>query len=186
MCSLPTMEGARPSGPPWSNGGGLRLLVPALRRLDEVLQTAVAGFVRSSQDRPESRYRGLYLSEEDLAQLLARGPTEPPLPPSGVDFAQSLADLPQFAWLGELFGLTHFDLAVLLIALAPEIDLRYERIYAYLQDDVTRKSPTVDVALSLLCPSAEARAARWGHFSSDAPLVRSGLLHLTPDAGQTE
>ena len=27
-------------------------------------------------------------------------------------------------------------------ALAPEIDLRYERLYAYLQDDVTRRRPT--------------------------------------------
>ena len=38
----------------------------------------------------------------------------------------------------------------LLIALAPEIDPRYERLYAYLQDDVTRKRPSIDLTLNLL------------------------------------
>jgi hypothetical protein len=27
----------------------------------------------------------------------------------------------------------------------PEIDLKYQKIYAYLQDDITRKSPTIDL-----------------------------------------
>ena len=30
------------------------------------------------------------------------------------------------------YDLSQFDLDVLLIALAPELDLRYERLYAYL------------------------------------------------------
>ena len=46
---------------------------------------------------------------------------------------------------------------VLLICLASELDLRYERLYAYLQDDVTRKQPSVDLVLNLLCPSFEAK-----------------------------
>ena len=69
----------------------------------------------------------------------------------------------------------------MLIALAPELDLRYERLYAYLQDDVTRKRPSVDLALNLLCPSAAVKLARRMHFAPDAPLIRHGLLHLIPD-----
>ena len=38
-----------------------------------------------------------------------------------------------------------------MIALAPEIDLRYERLYAYLHDDVSRRHPSVDLALNLDC-----------------------------------
>ena len=34
--------------------------------------------------------------------------------------------------LQQLFGLTRFETDILLICIAPELDLRYERIYAYL------------------------------------------------------
>jgi hypothetical protein len=86
--------------------------------------------------------------------------------------------------VADVYGLSVFDLDVVLIALAPELDLRYEQLYAYLQDDVTRKRPTVDLALNLLCPGAGEKLGRRGHFEPDAPLVRAGLLHLIPDAEQ--
>ena len=49
----------------------------------------------------------------------------------------------RFPWLQKAFGLDTIDLDIVLIALAPEVDLRYERLFAYLQDDVTRRRPTV-------------------------------------------
>jgi hypothetical protein len=52
--------------------------------------------------------------------------------------------------LARLFHLTPFDVDTLLICLALELDLRYERLYAYLQDDVTKKLPSVDLVLNLL------------------------------------
>ena len=73
-----------------------------------------------------------------------------------------------------------------MIALAPELDLRYERLYAYLQDDVTRKRPSVDLALNLLCPSAAVKLARRVHFAPDAPLIRHNLLHLIPDPNHVQ
>jgi hypothetical protein len=48
------------------------------------------------------------------------------------------------AALAEMYDLSGFDLDVMIIALAPELDLRYERVYAYLQDDVTRRHPSMD------------------------------------------
>ena len=53
--------------------------------------------------------------------------------------------------LARLFGLSTLDIDILLICLAPELDNRYERLYAYLQDDVTRKRPSVDLVFNLLC-----------------------------------
>ncbi len=52
--------------------------------------------------------------------------------------------------LSELFDLDPFERDILLIGLAPELDLRYEKIYSFLQNDVTKKKPTVDLALTLL------------------------------------
>lgn len=93
---------------------------------------------------------------------------------------------PTLTWLQRVFDLSLFDLDVMLIALAPELDLRYERLYAYLQDDVTRKRPTVDLMLDLLCPDAGEKLDRRIHFGADAPLVHEGLIHLVPDPNQAQ
>jgi SpoVK/Ycf46/Vps4 family AAA+-type ATPase len=73
---------------------------------------------------------------------------------------------------------------VLLLALAPELDRRYERVYAYLQDHVGRRWPTVDLALHLLCADAVERMQRRGHFDAAAPLFTNGLLYLVPESEQ--
>jgi AAA+ superfamily predicted ATPase len=94
------------------------------------------------------------------------------------------AESTRLAWLAQAFDLSRFDLDLILIALAPELDRRYERLYAYLQDDVTCKRPTVDLALNLLCSDAVAKLDRRAHFATDAPLIWHGLLHLIPDSNQ--
>ncbi|MGH9326209.1 MAG: ATP-binding protein [Terriglobia bacterium] len=91
-----------------------------------------------------------------------------------------------FAWLIREFGLTDLEINVVLLALAPELDLRYERIYAYLQDDVTRKWPTVDLALNLFCASAAEKLDRRLLFSPGSPLIRHNLLHFVADPNQVE
>lgn len=80
--------------------------------------------------------------------------------------------------LEELFHLTPFEMGVLAICLAPELDLQYEKLYAYLQDDVTRKQPSVDLVLGLLS-STEDRFAAISCFSPAAPLIQNHLVHLT-------
>ena len=113
----------------------------------------------------DDEYRGLYIPDSEVAVLSAGAPD---LPPALAERRQTLAaeraeiearlrasvaagisplgDRRCFPLLrvGQLFGLTVVERDILLLALAPELDLRYERLYAYLQDDVTRKRPTVD------------------------------------------
>ena len=59
------------------------------------------------------------------------------------------------------FLLTDAEIQALVICLAPEVDLRYQPLFAYLDDDVTRRLPTVDLChrlgdgeLALLDPAA--------------------------------
>ena len=85
----------------------------------------------------------------------------------------------------DAFSLDSFEMRVLMIAMAPELDLRYERLYAFLQDDVSRRRPSVDLALNLLCRSPSEKLSRRRHFRPDAPLLRENLLCLAPDPGQT-
>lgn len=73
------------------------------------------------------------------------------------------------------FGLSPFELDVLLVCLAPEIDRRFERLFAYLNDDLTRPRPSIDTLLRLLVPRAD--HVRWqSRLMGDAPLLRHGLL----------
>jgi hypothetical protein len=83
--------------------------------------------------------------------------------------------------LAAAFNLSRFELDVLLIALAPNLDLRYERLYAYLQDDVTRKRPSVNLALDLLGQTGPARLQKLTFFAEDAPLRKHDLLDLVTE-----
>jgi len=159
---------------------GIGALQTALMRLDQLIGAAVerAPEIYGPAAARDS-FRGLYLNAEDFDRVLARIPCEPLLwtaAEAGVE-AGGLADE---------FDLSPFDLDVLLIALAPELDLKYERLFGFLQDDITRKRPTVDLALHLLCSSAGMRIERRGHFSADAPLLARHLLRLVPDPAHVE
>ncbi|MCP5088855.1 MAG: ATP-binding protein [Rhodobacteraceae bacterium] len=86
--------------------------------------------------------------------------------------------------LAHCFQLTNFDIDVLLICLATELDMRYQRYYAYLQDDVSRKHPSADLVLSLCAPTLEDKLAMRGHFALEAPLRKHRLVHLFTTADQ--
>ena len=165
-------------------------LLAVLHRLDHRLESAVAAMQSASPEAAGDPYRGLYISHADVEQLLRRPPGEPPFQRNGSTSTElepdSASPVPRLARLTTCFGLSPFDLDVVVLALAPEVDLRYERIYAYLQDDVTRRRPTVDLALNLLCASSADRLARRAHFGPAAPLVRAGLLHLIHDPAQVQ
>lgn len=87
----------------------------------------------------------------------------------------------RFELLQQTYGLSSFDLDVMLIALAPEIDLDYGRLYAYLQDNVSRRWPSVDLVLNLLCKSPDDKIACRTRFSPQAPLLNHQLLKISAD-----
>ena len=80
-----------------------------------------------------------------------------------------LLRLPRVA---SLFGLNPFETDVVLICLAAELDVKYERLYAYVQDDATRRAPGVDFVLNLLCRAPEERTAARSAFLSSSRLFR--------------
>ena len=161
-------------------------LLRALARLDEVLRRAVAA-AREAYASAGSMplLPGLYVDHAEVERLLGREPGASLL--GEEPQADAVADSdPRLAWLQHAFGLSPFDMQVIVIAIAPEIDLRYERIYSYLQDDVTRKRPTVDLALHLLSPTAETRLVDRAAFATDAALIRNELVRLVPPDGTSE
>ncbi|MBD2341671.1 ATP-binding protein [Calothrix sp. FACHB-156] len=165
-------------------------LQPLLQLLDQRLAQAIASIHTEDDPKPHP-YQGLLHPEpEAVEQLLTSKPGEPRFqnedePSVEFSFVQIPPDSP-LAWLQQTFGLSAFDLEVVAIAIAPEIDRRYEQLYAYLQDDVRCKCPTIDLALNLLCPSAPAKLKQRSRFASNAPLLQQGLLHLIPDQNQSK
>jgi hypothetical protein len=87
----------------------------------------------------------------------------------------------RLASLKDRFHLTRFDIDSILICLAPEVDSRYDRLYAYLQDDVTKRRPSVDLLLNLLCPSFQDKLANRSRFLEESPLIHSRLLVIYED-----
>ncbi|WOX13293.1 ATP-binding protein [Streptomyces sp. N50] len=114
--------------------------------------------------------RGLYLPEEAVRHLLLRSPEpDQELGASAPELGHSPAD--RLAAL----HLTDLDTALLLVALAPDLDRTFEPLYGYLNDDVGRRRATVGLALDL-CGIPAHQAEGRARFLPTAPLSALGLL----------
>jgi hypothetical protein len=179
-----------------------------LARIDVSLRRQARLWQLAGQD-PADAFRGLYVSEKEAEALLARplashwgrAATLSAAEEEAFRRARRQADLQaralaesarcqghpvRLVQLASTFNLDHFDLDVLLIALAPALDLRYERLYGYLQDDVTKKRPTVNLALDLLCEPDKERLPWLARFTDDAALVRHELVQLVTEPGSVK
>jgi hypothetical protein len=156
--------------------GRARLVEDRIRRL--------VGSRRSVDPVPDDPFRGLYLSDEAVDALLRPPEPAPLLDPGPHRTLEELADVAEAAG-GELrlrrlaaaAGLTELDVDLLVVALVPDLDPRFERLYGYLNDDVTRRRASIGLALELagvLAGSAPARA----RLLPGAPLVDTRLLHV--------
>ncbi|MCC7360174.1 MAG: ATP-binding protein [Anaerolineales bacterium] len=180
----------------------LAVLQAELARLDARLQREVARWAQAGQD-PNDPFRGLKISEEE-ARALAQRPlganwgqgvaaeaTDQTWRAVEARAAQAAAHIRQAAaaagqtlrldHLADAFQLDAFALDAFLICLAPTLDLRYERLYGFLQDDVTRRRATVNLILDLLCPPGPERLSHLAAFAEDAPLLGCHLLERAAD-----
>ncbi|MDF9869932.1 ATP-binding protein [[Kitasatospora] papulosa] len=169
---------------------------PLLERLAR-LRERVADLVehRSANDpTADDPMRGMYLTDDAVRHLLfggaqdaapAPGPgtadtPDPAKEPAGAeepDPAEEPADDDRLHWLAHWLRLSPLDTQILLIALAPDLDRTFESLYAYLNDDVTRRRATVALALDL-CGVPTHSAAGRSRFHPAARLIARGLLEV--------
>jgi AAA+ superfamily predicted ATPase len=82
--------------------------------------------------------------------------------------------------LAKVFGLDEFALDVLVLALAVEVDPRYQHVLAFLQPEHARPAPSAGLAAELLWDGVVDEP--WGDaFAPDAPLRRWRLITLDGD-----
>ncbi len=136
---------------------------------------------------PDDRFRGLYISDARVDELLGAigvraslSVADPALDElarqveADADSAEAAGARMRLRGLTRTFALDDADLEILLVALAPDLDQRFEKLYAYLQDDVSRRRASIGLALELLGgPLATIDRER---LSPASPLVASGLV----------
>jgi len=148
-------------------------LLDRLRPVEARVRAAVAER-RRTDSNPDDPFRGLYLSTEAIEALLV-APRRP------VDAGPSEVDLDgRLARLADAARLVPLDVRLLLVALAPDVDSRFEQFYGYLNDDVSRRRATVSLALRL-CGLSESAMTGRARLAYGRPLVDLGLI--TVDEG---
>ncbi len=172
----------------------LEHILEELNRIDTIIrlyhEKSKADHVGSSQE-----FQGLYISEDEInailktplfeskacaRSVLENAKIEKITREINTKKAESIKQGKELRLhiLSELFHMQPFEVDALLVCLAPELDMRYEKLYSYFQNDVTRKRPSVDLVIKLLCSSTEERLWARDIFSHDSPLIRNRLLYL--------
>jgi hypothetical protein len=184
----------------------IQYLQAVLAWLDARLEAEVRRWQIAGQN-PADRFRGLYVSDSEALELTRRGVgshwgTGISLPEEetrALDHARDSALLKiqaieeqargqnitlRLRQLQETFDLSSFEWHSFIVCLAPALDLRYERIYSYLQDDITRIAATVDLLLNLLLQENPTRLDALPCFEPRAPLRLFRLLLPVQESGK--
>jgi len=139
-----------------------------------------------TEDRaPFDPLRGLRLDSTDVEHLLARpsslhGRDAHAGAPTSFALPAAVAGSPLDVARGGL-GLSEFETAVIALCLLPELDGRYGPLIGYLHDDVKRKQPSVELALSLFAPPGSAGLHQLRSFKPQATLLAWQLVELPED-----
>lgn len=67
--------------------------------------------------------------------------------------------------LFDRFGLDEFEQDCVLLAYLGQVEEKYEKLFAYLQDDISRKAPTLSLAVALFAPPGQWLPAQRGRLS---------------------
>jgi hypothetical protein len=184
--------------PPYSNGH--EHIADLLARHDWLLRREIA---RGHARRPNDILGFAAITEQEVERLLDDANGEPARPAADLDaidnalqsleqriavrMEESLAQgvrLPIIE-LANRFGLSELEIDILLACLAVELDRRYERIYGYLHDDMSRRQPSPGLVLSLYCHDKPAQLAARAALSPLAALRYYRLVDVLEDSATT-
>ncbi|MXQ78617.1 AAA family ATPase [Rhodococcus rhodochrous] len=169
-----------------NSDANLRDLIDRCALIEARVRTVVT-HRRSYDPTPDDPFRGLYLSDENAVALLE---AVPPPPESDrvarltldrqADAAEASGAELRLRQLTRSADLSDIDVDALLICMLPDLNSRFERLYGYLNDDVTRRRATIGLVFELLdLPpmTAEHRA----RLATGAPLIDNGLVLVEDD-----
>jgi len=167
-----------------------------LAELHQALRIAVAAQARAAAALTRPDLTPFCVTDEQVAALLDRvdafteAMTEPPSParadPESEQQLRRLAaargvTLPLDA-LATRYGLSRVEQDALLLVAAPELDPGYERVYAYVVDNLNRRAPCVELLVTVLGETPADRLALRRALGEAGRLRRYGLLRAYGEA----
>ncbi|MFS0555403.1 AAA family ATPase [Brevibacillus sp. 179-C9.3 HS] len=154
-----------------------------LRWLDTHLLRLLAVRAQQGDDYPLDQMRGVIVTEEEVVRLLEAAPQATQLWDAFEERVTACEErlhalhmrdersVPLLA-VADAFSLNRFELGCLFLCLAVELDRKYEKLFGYLLDDITCKSPTPELAMQLFCRTAGERIEAWTAFTLKSKLGR--------------
>ena len=175
----------------------LKYLLDNLKRIDTLIAMEIIRF-RENNNNAFNTFQGAFVSDEEIDSILFSENELDYQSNEMVDLENSLRYLIlnieetkfeavkkgielKLLSLGELFNLTDFELDCLLVCLAVAIDKKYEKIYGYLNDDITQKQATVDLILNLLGFNKDEKPYQLKYFEKSENLFKYNLLEFLGD-----
>lgn len=176
---------------------GRENLSDELVKIDSLLELHVSKFRKKNHYRKEDGFSGLYIDDEEVTRVLGKELEDANAP----DFKR-LAEKTQtirkkistrieksskqgvyipFFRLSKVFQLSNFEMDIILLCLAVELDLKYEKLFAYLNDDVTKKFPTINLILEMFCATPEEKLEARACFFEHAPLFKFKMVKFVED-----
>lgn len=179
----------------WNADTLLDDLTHRLQRVDLLLLRAVQRQRARPAMHQKGQYWGQFITDDEVDELLrAQGELDVPLGASllslddDISASAAFRDRPRpgsrVDALLAAFDIDGDDLDLLLLSAAPEISAGYGKIYAYLNDDVSRPFLTVDLASRVLRTERHGRLELQNRLLPGSPLVQNRLLMLTPEPGK--
>ncbi|MFB9240309.1 ATP-binding protein [Massilia antarctica] len=163
----------------------LAAFAPELARLDALILHEI-GRLRARYELSLDELRGLYISDRQVDELVRAGQAADAAPMAAIDIGalrQAAAPSP-WTHLARALALDDDERDLVLVCLAPELDPKYETLYAYLNNDVSRKWPNAELAARLLGQDGAHRVALRGLLAPESRLAASGAIEVVP--GQRE
>lgn len=177
----------------------MEYLQDELRRLDLLLQLQM--LKSRSKGSANDPFKGLYISDDEADALLKGSESQAmqTLHDPAVTVQEDLfleaerginakiertleAGVELRLWrLAKTFGLSKHESDAVVVCLAQELDPKYERLFGYIQDDLTRKRPTPGLILAILFPSFEDKLKYRSIFLPQSPLFKDGILELADE-----
>jgi AAA+ superfamily predicted ATPase len=161
-----------------------------LRLLDNRLQWLYQRRKKRMSEWQTDPFNGMFVSEEEFMGLLSRSvdssgddseaerllmdqlqTQEAALTRRLVQSEKAGVYLP-LSYAARIFGMHKWERECVMLALAVELDRKYERIFGYLIDDLTCKQPNVSLLLQLACRNVTEMSEARGSLSSSGKLAR--------------
>lgn len=187
----------------FSNHLSFQYLHLNLLRIDLLIRVAVRQWELAGQSISE-KFRGLFISAETVQELLKQPiggnwgslnslPDEEMKQfnqlidqvDKEISSLKSQASLEgkklKLEELRNLFSLSEFEFNAFLICLAPMLDTRYEKIYGFLQDDVSNKYASISLIFDLLLKPDLEKILYLNYFKNTSSLIKYRLIRNFSD-----